>query len=67
MPWVIKILNTIDFITDENLNEEDLTKLVKKRNDFIHANSTTGDKVSISIDDLKFLNHVITLGLKNIV
>lgn len=67
IPWVIKILNTIDFITDENLNEEDLTKLIKKRNDFIHANSTTGDKVSISIDDLKFLNQVITLGLKNIV
>lgn len=67
MPWVIKILNTIDFITDENLNEEDLTKLVKKRNDFIHANSTTGDRVSISLDDLKFLNYIITLGLKNIV
>lgn len=67
IPWVIKILNTIDFITDENLNEEDLTKLVKKRNDFIHANSTTGDKVSIAIDDLIFLNHIITLGLKNIV
>ena len=67
IPWVIKILNTIDFITDENLNEEDLTKLVKKRNDFIHANPTTGDKVNISIDDLKFLNHIITLGLNNIV
>lgn len=67
IPWVIKILNTIDFITDENLNEGELTTLVRKRNDFIHANSTTGDKVSISIDDLKFLNYVITLGLKNIV
>lgn len=65
--WVIKILNTIDFITEESLNEEDLTKIVKKRNDFIHANPTTGDKVSISIYDLKFLNHIITLGLKNIV
>lgn len=72
IPWTIKILNTIDFITDEKLNEEDLTKedltkLVKKRNDFIHANPTTGDKVNISIDDLKFLNHIITIGLKNIV
>lgn len=67
IPWVIKILNTIDFITNETLNEEDLTKLVKKRNDFIHANPTTGDKVNISIDDLKFLNHIVTLGLKNIV
>lgn len=67
IPWVIKILNTIDFITDENLNEERLTILVKKRNDFIHANSTTGDKITITIADLKFLNKIITLGLKNIV
>lgn len=67
IPWTIKILNTINSITDEILNEEDLTKLVKKRNDFIHANPTTGDKVNISIDDLKFLNHIITIGLKNIV
>jgi DNA-binding NarL/FixJ family response regulator len=67
IPWVIKILNTIDFITNESLNEEELTKLIKKRNDFIHANPTTGNKVSISIDNLKFLNHIITLGLKNIV
>jgi CheY-like chemotaxis protein len=67
LPWVIKILNTIDFVTDEKLSEEELTKLVKKRNDFIHANPTAGDKVSISIDDLKFLNHIITIGLKNIV
>lgn len=67
IPWVIKILNTIDFITDENLNEERLTILVKKRNDFIHANSTTGDKITITIADLKFLNEIITLGLKNII
>ncbi len=67
LPWPIKILNTIDFVTDEKLSEEELTKLVKKRNDFIHANPTTGDKVSISIEDLKFLNYIITLGLKNIV
>lgn len=67
IPWVIKILNIIDFITGENLNEERLTILVKKRNDFIHANSTTGDKVNISIADLKFLNYIITLGLNNIV
>lgn len=67
IPWVIKILNTIDFITNESLNQDDLTKLVKKRNDFIHANPTTGDKVSISVNDLKFLNYIITLGLKNIV
>lgn len=67
IPWAIKILNAIDFITDENLSENELTKLVKKRNDFIHANSTTGDKVNILIDDLIFLNSIIVVGLKNIV
>ena len=67
IPWTIKILNAIDFITDEKLSEEDLTKLVKKRNDFIHANSTTGDKVNILINDLIFLNSIIVMGLKNIV
>lgn len=67
IPWVQKILNTIDYVTEEKLNEERLTTLVKKRNDFIHANSTTGDRVTITIADLKFLNEIITLGLKNIV
>jgi hypothetical protein len=48
------------------LSEEELTIIVKKRNDFIHANTTTGDKVNISIADLVFLNNIITVGLKNI-
>jgi hypothetical protein len=67
IPWTIKILNAIDFITNENLSEDELTKLVKKRNDFIHANSTTSDKVNIVINDLIFLNSIIVMGLKNIV
>jgi hypothetical protein len=67
LPWIIKILNTIDFITDEKLKEDKLTRLIKKRNDFIHANSTTSNKIHITIDDLKFLNQIITIGLKNIV
>jgi hypothetical protein len=67
LPWVIKILNTIDFITEEKLSEERLTLSVKKRNDFIHANSTTGSKIEITVSDLIFLNEIIINGLKNIV
>jgi hypothetical protein len=66
IPWAIKILNTITFLSDKKLSEEELTIIVKKRNDFIHANTTTGDKVNISIADLVFLNNIITVGLKNI-
>jgi hypothetical protein len=40
---------------------------VKKRNDFIHANSTTGSKIEITVSDLNFLNEIIIIGLKNIV
>jgi len=60
-------LNSIDFITEEKLSEEDLTSTVKKRNDFIHANSTTGTKISITIEDLIFLNNIIIAGLKNVI
>jgi CheY-like chemotaxis protein len=63
IPWAIKILNTIDFITEEQLHEEELTASIKKRNDFIHANSTTGDQINITIDDLTFLNGIIIKGL----
>ncbi len=67
LPWVIKILNTIDFISEEQLNQDELTGIVKKRNDFIHVNSTTGSKVEIAIEDLIFLDKIIVLGLKNVV
>lgn len=67
LQWNIKILNTIDFISEEKLSERDLNRIIKKRNDFIHANSTTGDKISIDVDDLKFINSIISTGLKNIV
>ena len=67
LPWVIKILNTIDFITDEKLSEEQLTLIIKKRNDFIHANSTTGSKIEVTVEDLIFLNYIVVNGLKNAV
>ena len=67
LPWNVKILNAIDFITDEKLSEVQLTSSIKKRNDFIHANSTMGNKVDITIEDLIFLDDIIILGLNNIV
>lgn len=66
IPWIYKILNTLDFITDEKLSEQDINKLVKKRNDLIHANSTTGEKFDINIDLLISLNTVIYNGLINV-
>jgi DNA-binding NarL/FixJ family response regulator len=67
LPWVIKILNTIDFITEESISEDLLKGIIKKRNDLIHANPTTGDKINIEIKDLIFINDIIIKGLKNIV
>jgi len=67
LPWAIKILNAIDYITNESLSEIELTNIVKKRNDFIHANATTGKKININKEDLLFINEIISIGLKNIV
>lgn len=66
IPWFLKILNTIDFITEEKLSERELSRIIKKRNDFIHANQTTGDKFEISLDDLIWLNDILYKGLRNI-
>ena len=67
LPWAIKILNAIDYITNESLSEIELTNIVKRRNDFIHANTTTGEKVNINMEDLLFINKIISIGLKNII
>jgi CheY-like chemotaxis protein len=63
IPWKFKILNTLDFITNYKINENELSNLIKKRNDFIHANSTTGDIFSINVELLIFLNTIIYNGL----
>ncbi|MCG9971152.1 response regulator [Christiangramia crocea] len=67
IPWHLKILNTIDHITNETLTEEELSNIVKKRNDFIHSNTTTGEKFIIVNDDLIWLHQVIYNGLKNVI
>lgn len=67
IPWNQKILNTIDFITNEMLPDEKLSEIVKKRNDFIHANLTTGTVFKISNDDLIWIHdNVIFNGLKKL-
>lgn len=64
--WKFKILNTLDYITNNKIKEEDLSLLIKTRNDLIHANSTTGNKISIDSELLITLNAIIYNGLSSI-
>ena len=67
IPWGQKILNTLNYINAGIINEDnDLNGLVKKRNDIIHANSTTGDQAKIRKEDIIFLNSLLYAGLKNV-
>src|SRR5690606_37165547 len=63
IPWHLKILNTINSVSDEKLSEEMLSRIVKKRNDFIHSNMTTGDKFFIGKEDIIFIHQIIYNGL----
>jgi len=66
IPWTQKILNTIDYLGDNNYSVPELNKIVKLRNDIIHANTTTGDKIYIDKKYLILLNTLICNGLKNV-
>lgn len=61
--WNQKVLNTLDVLECDLPN---INYLVKKRNDIIHSNSTTGDKIQISNEDLKRLFKSITEKIENI-
>lgn len=65
--WDIKIYNTIDFISDNNVSLESINDLVRKRNDIIHSNSTLGKEIEIKKDDILLLNRIIYEGLLNVV
>lgn len=67
IPWNLKILNTLDFITDEQIDESLLSQIIKKRNDFIHSNITTGDRFTISNQDIIWLNEKIFNGLMKVI
>jgi len=66
IPWLLKILNAFDFISKYNIDELMVSNLIKKRNNIIHANPTTGDKISIELQELITLYNYIIEGLKNI-
>ena len=67
LSWAIKIYNTIDFISEENLGIESINELVIKRNKIIHLNSTFGDFIEVEKRDIILLNKIIFRGLINII
>lgn len=66
IPWLLKILNAFDFISNYNIDEILVSNLIKKRNNIIHANPTSGDKINIELKELIMLYKYIIVGLKNI-
>jgi hypothetical protein len=66
IPWLLKILNAFDFISNYDIDEILVSNLIKKRNDIIHSNPTTGDKINIELRELIMLYKFIIEGLKNI-
>lgn len=61
--WNQKVLNTLDVLGCDLPN---INYLVDKRNDIIHSNPTTRDKIQISNEDLKKLFKIITEKIENI-
>jgi hypothetical protein len=48
------------------MNQGTINRLITKRNDIIHANITTGERINIEIQDLEDVFKIINEGLKNI-
>jgi CheY-like chemotaxis protein len=66
IPWILKILNAIEFISEGNLTVDELNSIVKCRNDIIHANSTTGEVIDLEIKNVISLFGIIYNGLISI-
>ena len=64
--WTQKILNTLDHICGTIMDQGTINRLITKRNDIIHANITTGERINIEIQDLEDVFKIINEGLKNI-
>ena len=62
IPWNQKILNALDFISVSGINVT-IKELITKRNNFIHANATTGEKIDITKDDVISLHNIVFNGL----
>ncbi len=65
IPWIQKILNAFDYISVYGISS-DIKDLVDKRNDFIHANATTGKKIVITEKEVIVLHDIVFDGLINI-
>ncbi|MFS4429480.1 response regulator [Chryseobacterium sp. S90] len=61
--WTQKVINTL---AELSCNLTDITSLINKRNDIIHSNSTTGNSINISEDELKHIFDIITSDIENI-
>jgi CheY-like chemotaxis protein len=64
--WDQKLLNTIYYLSNSSIDDSQLSVLIKKRNDIVHSNSTTGDKIEISVNELKLIFRIITQNAINI-
>lgn len=66
IPWQQKILNTFDFLSGYKLDMVTINQLLKKRNDIIHANVTTGKKIKVSKEDVIAIFNLITNNIHDI-
>ena len=64
--WNQKILNTLDFLSSFEINFPNINNIIKKRNDIIHSNTTYGNNIDISIEELKQLFYLITNNINNL-
>ncbi|MGL2986421.1 response regulator [Flavobacterium sp. RSSA_27] len=64
--WNQKILNALDFLSGYELNFPNINNIIRKRNDIIHSNTTTGNNIEISIDEIKKLFYLITNNINNL-
>ena len=61
--WNQKVLNTLVAL---NSNLTDMNNLIKKRNDIIHSNSTTGNVANVTKEELNKLFEIITENIEYI-
>ncbi len=66
LPWIQKLLNTVDYLNVSGGDISKISSLVQKRNNIIHANTLTGGKISIEVEDLINLYGLIMDCLENI-
>jgi DNA-binding NarL/FixJ family response regulator len=63
MGWTQKVINTLDALS---CNLVDVTPLIDKRNDIIHSNSTTGNGIDITTQDLQDIFSIVTKNIEKI-